>query len=236
MNVLGLIPARGGSRGIPRKNLAPLAGRPLLAYTCQAAGASKALARTVLSTDDAEIAAAARGWGTEVPFRRPAHLADDDTPMVDVVRHALGWLAEHQGYRPEAVVVLQPTSPLRRAEHIDAAVELLAASGADTVVSVVRVPHQFSPVSLMRLQGERLVPLLDGPLVLRRQDKPRVYARNGPAVLATRTAVIERAGLYGAEVRALEMDPADSVDVDDLTDLALAEFWLSRRRPAPEEP
>jgi len=228
VNILGLIPARGGSRSIPGKNLVPLAGKPLLAYTCDAALRSKRLTRTILSTDDEEIARVGTACGVEVPFRRPADLARDETPMIEVVRHAVGWLADHEGYRADLVAVLQPTSPLRRAEHIDAAVDLVLETGADTVVSVVEVPHQFNPVSLMRLEEGRLIPFLDQPMILRRQDKPPVYARNGPAVLVVRREVIAQGRLYGDTVRPLEMSHADSVDIDDADDLALAEFYLNR--------
>jgi len=170
-----------------------------------------------------------RTWGIEVPFTRPADLAGDETPMVDVLRHALSWLASRESYRPEAIAVLQPTSPLRQAKHIDAAVDLLVESGADTVVTVVEIPHQFNPVSLMQLEDGKLVPPLEQPMILRRQEKPPLYARNGPAVLVVRREVVETGALYGQVVRALEMRLADSVDIDSAEDLAVAEFWLSRR-------
>ena len=230
MEILGLIPARGGSRAIPLKNIAPLAGRPLLAYTCEAALASQRLTRVILSTDDPGIAEVGRARGVEVQFMRPAELARDDTPMLSVLQHALRVLQETESYQPEVIVLLQPTSPLRRAEHIDAAVDVLLETNADTVVSVVPVPHQFNPVSLICLEDGRLVPYVEGPLVLRRQDKPKVYARNGPAVLAVRREVVESGKLYGEVVRPLEMGMADSVDIDSISDLALAEFWLQRRR------
>ncbi len=232
--VLALIPARGGSKGIPGKNLALLAGRPLLSYTCQAALASKRLTRVVLSTDDERIAAAGREMGVDVPFMRPADLATDESPMLDVIQHALQTLDHAEGYRPDVVVLLQPTSPLRRGEHIDAAVDLLLRSGADSVVSVVEVPHQFNPVSVLRLEGERLVPYLPGPQVLRRQDKPRVYARNGPAVLASRRATLMEAGsLYGNDVRPLFMGHEESLDVDGPFDLMMAELLLGRDAARP---
>src|SRR5262245_16834240 len=125
MNVLGLITARGGSKGIPRKNLVPLLGRPLLAYTCEAALASTSLARVVLSTDDEEIASVGRAEGIEVPFMRPAELSRDDTPSIDVAVHAVQWLATHAGWQADALVLLQPTSPLRTAHHIDEACALM---------------------------------------------------------------------------------------------------------------
>jgi CMP-N-acetylneuraminic acid synthetase len=228
MNVLGVIPARGGSKGIPRKNLHVAGGKPLLAYTVEAARASRRLTRTVVSTDDPQIARAADALGVEVPFLRPAALAVDASPMLPVLQHAVDAMRS-AGFAADVVVLLQPTSPLRRGEHIDRAVDMLETTGADSVVSVVEVPHQFSPGSLMKLDGDCLRPFGDGPLVLQRQDKPRVYARNGPAVLAVRTEQLARGGLYGEDTRALVMTAEDSLDIDDAWDLELLEFILSRR-------
>jgi CMP-N,N'-diacetyllegionaminic acid synthase len=227
MQTLGVIPARGGSKGIPRKNLRVVAGRPLLAYTADAARGSRRLTRSVVSTDDPAVADAARSLGLEVPFMRPADLALDTTPMLPVLQHAARVMGE-AGFTAEAIVLLQPTSPLRRAEHIDRAVALLEETGADSVVTVIEVPHQFNPVSVMRLDGPRLAPYLDGPIVTRRQDKPRVYARNGPAVLAVRAAVLERGSLYGDDCRPLVMDAAESVDLDSPADLEHLECLLAR--------
>jgi len=225
-----VIPARGGSKGIPRKNLAPLAGRPLIAYTVDAARASGELTRILVSTDDEDIAAAARALGADVPFLRPARLAADDTPMLDVLQELLSALEHRERYVPDIVVLLQPTSPFRRAEHIDSAVSLLTSSGADSVVTVVPVPHQFTPSSLMQIQGDRLVPLTDGPRPLRRQDKPMLFARNGPAVVAVRVRVIlEQGTLYGADTRGVVMSREDSFDIDDLFDLKVAELLMAAR-------
>lgn len=232
MHIVGLIPARGGSRAIPRKNLAPLAGRPLLAYTCEAARASRRLTRLVLSTDDAEIARIGADLGAEV-FARSADLAGDDTPMLDVVRSVAGDFLVRTGEECDVIVVLQPTSPLRRAVDIDASVDLLLSTGADAVVSVTEVPHGFTPTSLMREVDGRLVPLSgDGPLL--RQKKPLLFARNGPAVLAVRTSAALRQGLYEGHVRGYAMDRRYSVDVDDAVDLRLAEFWLHENTRATE--
>lgn len=229
-NILGLIPARGGSKSIPQKNVALLCGKPLLAYTCEAALASRHNLRAVLNTDAPAIAAIGQQCGIEVPFIRPTELAEDQTPMIDVLMHSLEWFRQNENYDPEIIVLLQPTSPLRRAEHIDAGIDLLIETGADTVVSVSEVPHQFSPHSVMCLERGRLTPYIDGPMILRRQDKPRFYGRNGPAILVTRREVVESGRLYGQVVHPLEMSRADSVDIDDAEDLALAEFWLGRRR------
>jgi CMP-N-acetylneuraminic acid synthetase len=228
MEVLGVIPARGGSKGVPGKNLRVVAGKPLIAYTIDAARASRRLSRVVLSTDDPAIADAGRAFGAEVPFMRPAELASDDAAILPVLRHAAQEMAA-RGFEADAVVLLQPTSPLRRAEHIDAAIDLLTSTGADSVVSVVEVPHQFAPGSLMQLDNDRLRPLTDGPLVLQRQAKPRVYARNGPAVLALRTFQLARGVLYGDDTRALVMGAEESLDIDAPWDFELFEFVLSRR-------
>ena len=230
MDILGVIPARGGSKGIRRKNLAPLGGRPLIAHTCDAARGSRGLTRVVVSTDDQEIAATAAALGVDVPFLRPAALAADETPMLDVLLDLLSTLEQRERYRPDVLVLLQPTSPFRRAEHIDAAVDLLVASGADSVVSVIQVPHQFTPTSLMRLEGDRLVPAGESQAPPRRQDKPVLYARNGPAVLAVRSEVILRQhALYGRDTRAFIMSRAESVDIDEGFDLQIAELlWAAR--------
>jgi CMP-N,N'-diacetyllegionaminic acid synthase len=222
VEVVALIPARGGSKAIPRKNLAPLGGRPLLAWTVDAARESRAVTRTVVSTDDEEIAAAARGLGAEV-LDRPPELAADETPMRDVIEHALRELP-----RADVLVLLQPTSPLRRARHVDEAVELLRTTGADSVVSVVEVPHRYRPGSLMALDGDRLVRFADDHTATR-QEKPLVYARNGPAILALRPDRIG-ADLYGGHCRAYVMEQRDSVDVDEPFDLELAELLLAAAR------
>ena len=216
MDVLGLIPARGGSKGIPRKNLAPLGGRPLLAWTVEAARSATELTRVVVSTEDDEIAASA---GVEV-LRRPGELAADDTPMLDVIRHAIAELS------PNVVVLLQPTSPLRRSEHVDAAVRLLLESNADAVVSVVEVPHRFRPGALMDIVDGRVV--ARGSARTRQEKELLVYARNGPAVLAVRS---DRLGddLYAGDCRPYLMDERDSLDVDEPSDLELAELLLEQR-------
>lgn len=231
--ILGLIPARGGSRGIPRKNIAPIGGRPLLAYTCEAALGSRRLTRVVISTDDEEIAAVGRDCGAEVPFWRPPELAQAETPSLPVVLHALDWLSGHEAWEPDIVVLLQPTSPLRRARHIDEALQAMEAAGADTVVSVVPVPHRYNPYSIGRVADGWLRDFWEEPVPFdrfRREDAPLFYARNGPAVLATRTCVLrERASFFGHLVLPYVMLEEDSVDIDTPFDLRMAEWLLAQQ-------
>src|SRR5688572_6686860 len=151
MKVLGIITARGGSKGIPGKNLKALAGKPLLAYTIETARRCTALDRVILSTEDEAIAAAGRDLGCDVPFMRPLDLAHDETPHLPVIQHATRWMQERVNYQPDAVMILQPTSPLRSAEDITAAVLLLERSGADSVLSVNEVPVHSHPLRTLRI-------------------------------------------------------------------------------------
>lgn len=231
MNVLGLITARGGSKGIPRKNLAPCGGRPLLAWTCIAAREARCLTRTAISTDDAEIATFARDEQIEAPFLRPAELASDTAGSLEVARHAISWLFEHEGWTTDVLVLLQPTSPLRTSGHIDEAYGRLAPD-ADSVVSVIEVPHAFSPASVMTRDPRGYArPYVEGSRPVRRQDLPALIARNGPAVVVSRAATLAAGSFYGERCIPYEMARFDSVDIDEPDDLELAD-WLLRRRQA----
>lgn len=230
MSIVAIIPARGGSKGIPRKNLVPLAGRPLIGYAIQAARGASCIDRVLVSTDDIEIAEASRVLGAEAPFLRPASLAGDTAPMLGVLQHAQAWLLA-QDESVEALVLLQPTSPLRTSRHIEEAVTLFRATSATSVVSVVEVPHQFNPVSVMKLttQGTLTRFLDDGVVVTRRQDKPKAYARNGPAVLVCRPDTLRVGELYGDRCVPYLMTEDDSLDIDAPRDLILAERALQAR-------
>ena len=229
MLVLGLVPARGGSKGVPGKNVRPLAGHTLLEYTARAARESGVLDRVILSTDSLEIADAGRRAGLEVPFMRPAALAADDTPMVPVIEHALGEIARH-GWSPDIVVLLQPTSPLRRPDHIRNAVAMLRETGADSVVTVVELPRHLSPDYVMRIDGGRLKPFLpEGARVTRRQDARPAYSRDG-TVYAFRRSTIEQLGeIYGNDCRPLLIDTSDSLSIDSQADWDEAERLLAGR-------
>jgi CMP-N-acetylneuraminic acid synthetase len=228
MRLLAIIPARGGSKGIPRKNIRPLCGRPLIAWSIDAALGSRAVDRTIVSTDDDEIAGISRGLGAEVRMR-PAALAQDDTPTRAVLAHVVAELAS-DSYAPDAVLTLQPTSPLRIARHIDEAAALFASDPtADSLVSCIEVPHVFHPMSVMRRNADGyLEPFLPAPQPHRRQDKEAVFARNGAAIYITRTPRLSDY-VFGGRLVAYPMDADSSVDIDTLDDLRAAERLLQAR-------
>lgn len=221
--ILAVIPARGGSKGLPGKNIRPLHGRPLIAWTIAAARGSRRLDRIVVSTDDPAIAAVAAAHGCPVPFLRPAALAADDTPSVDVVLHALDAIGDAH----DMVVLLQPTSPLRLTEDIDRAIDLCLERGAPACVSVAPAPKP--PEWLMRMDADgRLVPLLPGGLrSARRQDADAALLPNG-AVYVARVDWLRRTRSFYAEgTIGFLMPYARSVDIDDDMDFRLAEMRLA---------
>jgi CMP-N,N'-diacetyllegionaminic acid synthase len=222
MSVLGLIPARGGSKSVPRKNVRDLAGKPVIVWTIEAALACQTLDRVVVSTDDEEIARIARAHGAEVPFLRPAELALDDTPDLPVYRHALAEL----GVEPDAVAWLRPTAPLRTADDITAALGLLAETGADAARSVCIAEHH--PSWMVTLDGDRLEPLGDVARYFRRQELPPVYRLNGAVDVVRCAAVPAEGPLFAGDVRGYVMPAERSVDLDTELDFALAEALLSR--------
>lgn len=206
---------------MPGKNIRLCAGKPLLAWTAEAAKASQ-LDRVILSTDDEEIARVGRDLGIDVPFLRPADLARDETPSLPVVQHLLAWL-ESSGERVSSIVLLQPTSPLREARHIDGCIELFERSKAESVVSVMDVPPFAAPTKMMAMRPDGMVvkadPNVSGEIVF----------RNGPAVLITAPHVIKSNALYGQPTAGYRMDRFSSLDIDDDDDFILAELLLRRR-------
>ncbi|MFZ5822265.1 MAG: cytidylyltransferase domain-containing protein [Chloroflexota bacterium] len=247
---LALIPARGGSKGIPRKNIRDFAGYPLIAWSIAAARQAESVTRVILSTDDEEIAAVARQFGAETPFLRPAAFAQDNTTDLPVFEHALEWLAEHEGYQPDVVVQLRPTSPIRPRGLVDEAVRiLLAHPDADSVRGVV--PAGQNPHKMWRLpEGEHgpMTNLLDvdgieEPYNAPRQSLPPVYWQTGH-IDAIRTATILDGSMSGKNIYPLVIDPRFTVDIDNLQDWARYEHlvatggldmvWAGRaRRPMP---
>ena len=228
LRVLGLVPARGGSKGVPRKNIKLLAGKPLLAYTAEAALAARLLTRVILSTDDEEIAEVGRACGLDVPFLRPAELAQDTTPTLPVVQHALRTLAE-AGESYDAVCLLQPTNPLRLATDIDGCVALFIEQNADAVLSVLPVPAEHNPhwVYFKAEDGSLHLSTGETTPIPRRQALPPAFHREG-SVYVTRTAVVlEQNSLYGTRVVGYEINPARSVNIDTPADWAEAERLLA---------
>jgi CMP-N-acetylneuraminic acid synthetase len=224
---LALVPARGGSKGLLRKNILPLAGKPLIGWTIEHALAAASIDRVIVSTEDTEIADIARAAGADVPFLRPAQLAGDDTPDLPVLAHALAWIAEHEGLDPDVVAWLRPTSPLRTAGDVDAAVALLETRAARCVRSVCLAEHH--PAWMYALKDEELEPLeFPGGPYLRRQDLPAMYRPNGAVDVIRRDAVPGDGPLFATPALGYVMPRERSVDIDDAVDLELAALLLRR--------
>jgi CMP-N-acetylneuraminic acid synthetase len=228
--VLAVVPARGGSRGVPRKNIRPLGDHPLLAYTIAAGRASSRVTDLVVSTEDPEIADVARTYGAEV-IERPAELATDEAPTAPVIQHAIDRVEAATGRTYDYVLTLQPTTPFRRGWDVDAAVDLLeAAPDPDaSVTSVVRI-FDAHPVRVKRLEADRLLPYIAGDdLPTRRQDLPPAYLRNGAIYLAHRHTVVAGGSVWGNPEIPYEMPPERSVNIDEPLDFLLAEAVVGAR-------
>ena len=232
MNILAIVPARGGSKGIPGKNMVDLNGKPLMQYTFDAAKESKYIDRILLSTDDEKFAEFGRSQGIEVEMR-PEELATDTAVMKDVINYHLDRLAE-KGYTPDIFILLQPTSPLRTAQHIDDALKLLIEDEtADAIVSVMDMPHQYLPMKIMKMDDSGALKFYqeDGEKYTTRQALPHLYARNGAAIYAVYTDVYRKTGsLYGTRCLPYVMEEEDSVDIDKPFDLFLADCILKSRQ------
>ncbi|MBI3317754.1 MAG: N-acetylneuraminate synthase [Candidatus Omnitrophica bacterium] len=225
--VLALIPARGGSKGIPRKCLQPFSGLPLIAHTIRLAKQSRWVDRCVVSTDSRQIAEVARRYGAEVPFMRPAALAKDEAGLMEVVLHALLWLEAHESYRPEFLLLLQPTSPLRALEDIDRPIRLAQERKADGVVSVCPAhPHPYWTKGIDR-EGRLVDWIPPGVEVSRRQELPPLYALNGAVFLERREVLLRRKSWTTERTYAYRMPPERSLDIDLPWQMRLGEGWLS---------
>ena len=227
MRVLGIIPARGGSKGVPGKNIKELAGKPLLAYTIDAALQS-GLTRTILSTDSESIAEVGKSLGVEVPFLRPAELANDLAKAIPVLQHALSVVEAQEGVTYDAVMMLQPTTPFRSATDIDESLSILSESGADSVISVVDV-EATHPARMKYLEGDRLI---DPPFCEAYENQPRqelkpMYIRNG-AIYLTKRTVLMNGSLKGNDCRAQVQKKEVSVNIDTEHDFAYAEWIYGR--------
>lgn len=229
-SVLAVIPARGGSKGVPRKNIHPVAGRPLIAWTVAAARASRYVDRLVLSSDDDDIIAVARAAGCETPFKRPADLARDDSPGIAPVLHALG---ELPGY--SFVVLLQPTSPLRLACDIDGCLEKAVDSGAPACVSVrAAVDHPYWTYRFVADGRLRAFAADPGGAIARRQDLPPAFVLNGAVYVARADWLLEHRSFLTDVTVGFEMPQDRSLDIDTLADLEAAEHALRARSAAPD--
>ena len=228
LNVLGVIPARGGSKGVPGKNIKPLAGIPLIAYTIRASINSKYLTRVIISTDNEEIANISQKYGGEVPFLRPPDLATDNANAIPVIQHALTTLEKNEdAVIYDFVVMLQPTSPFRTEKDIDGAIKLLDQTGADSVISVVDVCSHH-PARMKYLEGNKLI---DPPLAESYENQPRqelisMYIRNG-AIYATRKDVLMDGSFKGHDCRGWIMPPERSLNIDTEMDFKHAEWLIS---------
>ena len=224
MRILGLITARGGSKGVPKKNIKLLNGKPLLAYTIEAAKKSKFITEIVLSSDDDEIIQTATNLGLNVPFKRPSELAQDTTSSIDVVAHALQFF-ESKGVFFDAVCLLQPTSPFRKEGFIDAAIEKFTKQNTDCLLSVLQVPHEYNPhwTFVENANGTLNIATGEKEIIKRRQDLPPAFFRDG-SIYITKTQVIkEKHSFYGESISYIESDPAFFCNIDTLKDWELAE-------------
>jgi N-acylneuraminate cytidylyltransferase len=233
MEILALIPARGGSKGIPRKNIRPFSGFPLIAWSIAAARQSEMVTRVIVSTDDEEIAAVARACGAETPFLRPAKFAQDKTTDLPVFKHALEWLAENEGYRPDVVVQLRPTSPIRPKGCVDDAVRiLLEHADADSVRGIVPAgqnPHKMWVLDLRHGPMTNLLDVagVDEPYNAPRQILPPVYWQTGHIDAIRPSVILEKGSMSGSTIYPLLIDPQFTVDLDSLNDWVKAEWLVS---------
>jgi YrbI family 3-deoxy-D-manno-octulosonate 8-phosphate phosphatase len=248
--VLAIIPARAGSKGIPRKNIRPFTGYPLIVWSIAAGLQAEAVPRVIVSTDDEQIAAVARQFGAETPFLRPAELAQDTSPDLPVFEHALKWLSEHEGYRPEIVLQLRPTSPIRPRDCVDRALKLLLSHpDADSVRGVV--PAGQNPYKMWRISDEHDpmknlldVPGIPEPYNAPRQVLPQIYWQTGHIDAIRSATILQGGSMSGGVIYPLIIDPRYSVDIDNLQDWSRYEHLISlgvldmvtpgkRRRPMP---
>jgi CMP-N,N'-diacetyllegionaminic acid synthase len=224
MRILAIIPARGGSKGLPGKNTKLLNGKPLLVYTSEIALQSKQLAEVIVSTEDEQIRKVAKSLGIKVPFIRPMALAQDTTPTIDVIVHALQWF-EKQTIFFDAVCLLQVTSPFRTLEFLDKAIEKFVKSGCDSLVSVQKVPHEYNPHWTFEVNAEGNLKIATGEaeIISRRQELPTAYHRDGSIYLTKTEVLLKQHSLYGKSTAFIESDAEFYVNIDTMQDWKKAE-------------
>lgn len=229
MKILGLIPARGGSKGIPGKNIKSLAGKPLLAYTFDSAKNSTLLSKIILSSDDPDIIRVAQQIGLETPFVRPSDLASDISPTLPVIIHALRFF-EEKGKKYDAVCLLQATNPFRRKGMIDEAIQKFIDADADALVSVLPVPHEFNPHWIFEPNSEGLLSIATGEktIIPRRQDLPPAYFRDGAIYITKAKVLLEKHSLYGEKLAYILGDESRYVNLDTMRDWEKAEELVKK--------
>jgi len=230
VKILGLIPARGGSKGVPGKNIKLLAGKPLIAYTVEQANAAKGIDKLILSTDDESIAKVAKEIGLEVPFMRPIELANDSAKSLDVVVHALDFL-EQKGEVYDAVCLLQVTSPYRPNDSIDEAIELFKKTKPDSLVSVRRVPDEFNPHWTFEIKDDNRLQIATGEkhIIPRRQELPPAYHRDGAIYITSVSCIREKHSLLGDDIVAFPIDSPKLINIDTMDDWYEAEAFYAQK-------
>lgn len=228
-NILCVIPARGGSKGLPKKNIKRLLGRPLISYTIEQAGSSKYIDRVIVSTDDKYIAAISRRYGAETPFIRPKKLASDKSGMVDVLLHAVNWMEKREKYSFDIVVLLQVTSPLRSVKDVDKCIELLFKRDADSIFSVTE-SHRSPYFNMVELRNDNSVKLVKRGNFLTRQQTPLVYDINGSVYIWRKDALKSKKKVILKKSHIYIMPKERSIDIDDSIDLNIAKMLLKSKR------
>jgi CMP-N,N'-diacetyllegionaminic acid synthase len=231
MRILGIIAARGGSKGVPGKNIKLLNGKPLLQYTTEIALGSQYLTDVILSSDDKQIITVAENLGVQVPFIRPPALADDQTPTIDVIIHALQWF-EKQAIFFDAICLLQVTSPFRTVEFLDKAITKFMDSGCDSLVSVQKVPHEYNPHWTFEVNPEGNLKIATGEekIISRRQELPDAYHRDGSIYITKTEVLLQQHSLYGESTSFIESSPEFYVNIDTLADWEKAEQMIKNNQ------
>jgi len=227
MRILGIIPARGGSKGVPNKNIKLLGRKPLIAYTIESAKNAKGLTQVILSSDCDEIIKTARDYGLEVPIKRPENLATDESPTILTVIHALEYFKE-KGIEFDAVCLLQVTNPFRTSEFIDKAIEKFKNSKADALISVLEVPHEYNPhwIFEKNTKGNLEISTGETELISRRQDLPVAYYRDGSIYMTKTEVILNQQSLFGKSIAYIEADKTTHVNIDTMKDWEKAEKML----------
>ena len=234
MKILGVIPARGGSKGVPRKNIKILGGKPLIYYTIESASESRSLTHFMVSTEDIEIARVCERVGVAVPYLRPAELAQDSTPTLPVLKHALEYYLD-QGVTFDAVCILQATSPFRPKGMIDACIEKFIQSGADTLISVKKVPDHYNPHWVFEKTEKDLYKISTGEkqIIPRRQQLPDTFYRDGMVYLVKSELILRENTLFGTKISAFPTE-GHYINIDTLEDWRLAETFFENQKARTE--